>query len=84
MGNLILMEEEQVIGIVKKAIEDALKGRQNEQVYKNPPKLFTINQVAKMLGRSHATITKMVNTGVIRSTKSRMIPQYAIDEYFSG
>jgi len=44
-------------------------------------KLYYINQVARMLGKAHETVKKMVENGTIRSTKDKKIPESAIDEY---
>ncbi|PKP33272.1 MAG: hypothetical protein CVT99_02130 [Bacteroidetes bacterium HGW-Bacteroidetes-16] len=48
-----------------------------------PPRLFTINQVAKMFGKAHVTIKKLVGNGTIRSTKSGLIPEDAISDYLN-
>ena len=43
--------------------------------------LFSINQVRKRLGKSHRTITKLVKSGVIKSTKDGLISEASINEY---
>lgn len=47
-------------------------------------KLYYIAQVAKMLGKSHKTVTLMVKSGVIRSTANGLIPESAIEEFLNG
>ncbi len=46
-----------------------------------PTKLYTINQVAKQLGKAHATISKYVKAGLIKTTKSGLISENAINNY---
>lgn len=48
-----------------------------------PPKVYTINQVAKMLGKAHATISKLTKRGIINTTKSGLITEEAINEYLN-
>ncbi len=65
----------------KKELFSALCEFDKEKEKRMPPKLYTINHVAKMLGKAHGTIKKLVFQGDIRSTKSGLIPEDAIDEY---
>ncbi|RLD44052.1 MAG: hypothetical protein DRJ05_01125 [Bacteroidetes bacterium] len=46
-------------------------------------KLYTINQVAKQLGKAHATIKKFVEAGLIETTKSGLITEDAINDYLN-
>ena len=55
-----------------------------EKAKNKPPKLYTINQVAKMLGKAHATITKLVKSGIIKSTKNGLISEPAINEFLNN
>lgn len=54
-----------------------------EKALSIPEKVFTINHVAKMLGKAHATIKKLVNKGIIKSTKDGLIPESAINDYLN-
>lgn len=47
-------------------------------------KLYYINQVAKMLGKSHATIKKACLAGLIRTTVDGQIPHSAIEDYIKA
>ncbi len=71
------MEDSTVIELFKVAMSEFEK----EKAANSPDKLFTINQVAKRLGRSHATISKLVKNGLIHSTKDGLIPESAINDY---
>lgn len=46
-------------------------------------KLYYINQVAKLLGKSHTTIKKACLAGFIRTTANGLIPESAIEEYLN-
>lgn len=67
---------------LKRIVKDALREVVNEN--RKPPKLYSINKVAKMLGRSHTTIKKQVESGQIKSTPDGLIPEDAIEEYLNG
>ncbi len=65
----------------KKELFSVLEEFDREKESKIPPKLFTINQVAKMFGKAHGTIKRMVEAGVLRSTLDGLIPEDALNEY---
>jgi hypothetical protein len=44
-------------------------------------KLYSINGIAKLTGKSHRTIKKLVGQGVIKSTKNGLITEEAINDY---
>jgi hypothetical protein len=46
-------------------------------------KVYNINQVAKMTGKAHATITKYVSLGIIKSTTSGQITEGAINQWLN-
>ena len=46
--------------------------------------LFTINQVAKRLKRSHATITKLVKCGVLKATADGLVSEKSINNYLKN
>jgi excisionase family DNA binding protein len=47
-------------------------------------KLYTINQVAKRLGKAHQTITRLVKDGFIEATASGLISERAIKHYLNA
>jgi hypothetical protein len=74
MGRLIVIEKDELTEIFderfinfKKQIVDLLSS--------GGEKLFTINQVAKLTGKSHAGIASLVNKGVIKTNKANLIPE---------
>lgn len=74
---IIVIQKNDIKEIIKTAISEIEK--ENEAL--RPDKLYTINQVAKRLGRAHDTINKLVKNGVIRSTKDGLITESAINDY---
>jgi len=77
MSKIILTTNEELKEMIKSALREY-----NLEVNSNTPdKLYTINKIAKRLGRSHDTINKLVKRGVIKTTKDGLIPESAINEY---
>ena len=69
---------------IKAAVAEEIKKQFQTQKQQTGEQLFYIAQVAKKLNRSHATIKKLVASGVIRSTKNGMISESAIEEFLKG
>ena len=76
---VIVIQKNEIKEILKSAIYEI----ENERESLLPDKLFTINQVAKRLGRAHETIKKLVKAGIIKSTKDGLITESAINEYLN-
>ncbi|NVO21695.1 MAG: helix-turn-helix domain-containing protein [Bacteroidetes bacterium] len=53
-----------------------MKGQKN--------KSYSINQVAKRLGRSHGTITSLIKKGTLKATADKRITEYALEEYLNS
>jgi excisionase family DNA binding protein len=66
---------------IKEILKEAMSELEKEREAKTPDKLYTVNQVAKRLGRAHETISKLVKKGMIKTTKDGLIPESAINEY---
>lgn len=81
MKEIIVTTPEQIESIVLHALikhETKLKEGNGDKT------LFTINKVAKLLSRSHTTIKKLVESGVIGSTADGLISQRHLDEYLKS
>ena len=74
---IILITKEELKTIIIEAIKEVDESRRKEE----PEKLLTVNKVAKKIGRSHATITKLRNNGVLKSTKDGLILESSLNEY---
>ena len=77
MSEIILTTKQEL----SKTIKAVLIEYDKEKASRIPGKIYTINQVAKMLGKAHATIKKLVERGTIKSTKDGLITESAINEY---
>ena len=78
MQNLILADRNDL----KAALKDALQEHQKDlEKRTEADKLYTINAVARKLGKAHATIKKLVANGLLKSTKDGLIPLSSINEY---
>jgi len=77
MSEIILTTKQEL----KEVIKSVLVEYDKEKASMLPDKLYTINQVSKMLGKAHATIKKLVKNEFIKSTKSGLITEAAINEY---
>jgi hypothetical protein len=77
MSDIILTTKQELEQTIKAVLIDY----DNEKALKQPTKLYTINQVSKMLGKAHATIKKLVISETIKSTKDGLITESAINEY---
>lgn len=77
MGNLVIIDQDELKSIIKKTLieYDAEKSKDKGE------RLWTINQVAKRLGKAHATIKKLVANGLIRTTKDGLIPESSLEDY---
>lgn len=56
---------------------------ETEKASRQGTKVYTINRVAKQLGLAHATVTKYVKSGLIKSTKSGLITEEAINDFLN-
>lgn len=77
MSDIIITQKAEIKEIFKAAICEIEK----EKAAYEPDKLYTINQVAKRLGRAHETINKLTKRGVIKTTKDGLITESAINDY---
>ena len=77
MNELILLKKDELIDIVKLAMDSYEKEKDNDEF----PKLYSINQVSKQLHRAYATIKKHTQMGLLKTTKSGLITEEALNEY---
>jgi hypothetical protein len=70
-------------GDIKEILKAAMFEIDKERESNRPDKLFSINQVAKRLGRAHETINKLCKNGIIRTTKDGLITESAINDYLN-
>jgi IS30 family transposase len=80
MNTIIITNPDELQSIVK----NALLEYDRDRIKETSVKLFTINQVAKKLGKAHATIKKLARSGLIKSTKDGLITEQAINDYLQN
>ena len=76
-NKLILGDIDQLVRVLKKALAE----HDEEKSKKIPPKLYTINQVAKMLKMSHSTVTKKIKQGLIKTNLDGKTSEDALNAY---
>lgn len=81
MANLIITETSELKNLIKSAIREV---EQEKIDLRKKEKLYTINQVAKRLGKAHPTITKLIKAGYIETTASGLITEAAIEKYLKN
>ena len=71
------------VGLKRLFKEAAFEAILEHEASKNnhDPKLFSINAVAKIIGRSHKTVTALVKSGTIKSTPDGLITETALNIY---
>ena len=76
---LITMTPEDLLDLVKKGIREVEKEKLNQV---SPGKSYSINRVAKALGRSHTTIKRLIVEGKLISTcDGKRITAQALNDY---
>ena len=76
---MVLTNTEDLLNVVSLAVQREFR-RERE---KDLQHLYTINTVAKKLGKSHQTIKKYVMNGVIASTANGLISQESIEKFIN-
>jgi len=80
--NLIVTTPEELRSIIFATVQEAIKTQheqQNDILFNQ--KIMSINQVAKRLGRKHATIKRLVVTGAIKATSDGRITEDNLSIY---
>lgn len=79
MNEIVLTTKAQL----REELKSVLREIELEKTANIPTKVFTINSVAKALGLAHATVKKLVASGHIKSTKSGLITESAVNDYLN-
>jgi len=81
---VIIVTEKDFSERIEMAVFNSLKKFEKEKALKDNEKLYSINAIAKRLGKAHATIKRYCAQGLIQTTKSGLIPESAIEKYLQG
>lgn len=80
---IVIIEENELRALIEDACGKAIQKHLKAALKGPGEKVFYINQVAKMLGKSHTTIKKACISGLIRTTPDGQISESAIEEYLN-
>lgn len=78
--NIIITTKEDLSEVIRTALKDFEKEKESKQDIR----LYSINQVAKMLHLAHKTIKNAAEKGLIHTTVDGRIPAYAVEEYLQS
>ena len=65
-------------------MREVLDEKERENLLKTKTQSFTINQVAKNLGRAHTTIKRFVEAGILKTTLDGRIPETEIERFLAA
>ncbi len=77
MDTVIVTTESSLEKIIERVIDKKMPKSTESEIEKT----FSINQVAKMLKRSHKKISDLVTAGILKCTPDRRIYESSIREY---
>jgi DNA-directed RNA polymerase specialized sigma subunit len=75
-SQIIIITPDELKDIIHESIQSALDALESKN-----EKTYTINAVAKHLGRSHETVSKLVKSGVLKTTPDGRILQSSVRNY---
>ena len=74
----VTLEKSDLEKTMTQAVKEGVKLYEEE---KNRKKLYTINEVRLLLGKSHKKVSQMVNAGIIKANTDKLIPKQELDRY---
>lgn len=83
-GGIYFTSVNELIPVLRQLIREELELFDKNNKSKSGEKIYTINEVAKKLGKSWVTINKYCRVGLIRTVPGRGIPESAIIEFLEG
>jgi len=78
---MVIIPEEELDNKIFVQVSRALQQFNAEQTSQSGEKLYTINQIAKLTGKSHAGIRALVDKGIIKSNKANLISESSLKEF---
>jgi len=82
--SFVFLPEEVLTEKIESAVHRQFERWEKENNKSHSERCFTINSIAKRLGKNHSTIKKLCERGIIKTTKSGLITEQAINEYLSN
>jgi hypothetical protein len=84
MERIVIIPEQELDSKISNCILNALKQFHAENNHNEGDKLYTINQVAKLTGKSHAGIRSLVERGVIKTNKANLIHETELRAFLAA
>lgn len=81
MEKTLITDVSELDSALKNAVKTAIREMNEEAANANNDRLYTINQVRKRLGKAHATVSKLISKGFIKTTKNGLISEAALNEF---
>jgi len=81
MENLMIVDEYALETKLEQIVKKSMNEYENEKRSKEGDRTYSVNQVARRLGKAHATVKKLIEQGHLPTTKSGLITERAINEY---
>lgn len=81
MEKIVIIPEQELDSKISTCLMNVLKQFHSENNHDEGDKLYTINQVAKLTGKSHAGIRSLVERGTIKTNKANLIPESELREF---
>ena len=85
--DVILFYSRYIVNSKKERIRNSLSNPfsyfevSSEKKLKNGEPLYTVNQVRIRLKKSHHSVKKYIESGILRTTANGLIPESAIEEF---
>ena len=80
MNEVIVVSKENLRQTLHAVLKEVLSEKRTSPL----PRVFSRNQVAKMLGRSHHTISQLVEKGKLLTTVDGRITEESLRKYLNG
>lgn len=69
---------------LKRVLKEVMLEIDNERLKNQPEKVYSVNSVAKQIGKAHATVKKLIRAGYLKTTADGSIPESSIRDYLSN
>ena len=77
MEKIFITEENQLRVLLNSVLDEREKIKSKEA----GDKLYNVNQIAKRIGKAHATVKKLIANGFIHTTKDGLITESELNNY---
>lgn len=77
MDKIFIADEAQLRSLLNEVLDE----REKAKIVTLGDKLYNVNQIAKRIGKAHATVKKLINKGLIKTTIDGLISEASINDY---